>query len=234
VSLSPDGQLVASASDGPIVCHRYGPLGLPPQVFGVAAVGCGPDYGIVRLFDLSTGQELGSLKHQGTAHSVSFSPDGKLLASGGGGAAKLWDLAAGSASTIIEGGDGVEVYCVSFSPDGLTLAVGVGSRDFGGSQDEVRLWDLKMGHERAVLSGRRGKVRSLAFSPDGKALVTGSGEAVVLWDLPKLQDTQNHGLLPCLPAQNGQNGQSSPNEKSSGLISGRSSGNALKKKSFSP
>jgi WD40 repeat protein len=184
VSLSPDGQLVASASDGPIVCHWYGPFGLPPQVFGVAGVGCGPDYGIVRLFDLSTGQELGNLKHKARAHSVSFSPDGKLLASGGGGAAKLWDLAAGSASTIIDSGDGVEVYCISFSPDGLTLAVGLGSRDSGGSRGEVRLWDLKMGHVRAVLSGRRGKVRSLAFSPDGKALVTGSGEAVVLWDLP--------------------------------------------------
>jgi WD40 repeat protein len=185
VSLSPDGRLVASASDGPIVCHYSGPCGLPPRIFGVSEVGCGPDFGIVRLFDVATGRETASLKHKWTAHSVSFSPDGQLLASGGGGVAKLWDLATGNASTIIEAGDGLDVYCVSFSPDGRTLAVGVGSEDFHGSQGEMRLWDMQAGRVRAVLRGEMDKVRSLAFAPDGEALVTGSGEAVVLWDLAR-------------------------------------------------
>jgi WD40 repeat protein len=63
------------------------------------------------------------------------------------------------------------------------LAIGVGSRDFGGSHGEVKLWEMSRGRVRAVLKGEMGKVRSLAFTPDGKALVTGSGEAVVLWDL---------------------------------------------------
>jgi WD40 repeat protein len=218
----------ASTGPPPVVIGPKAVLLRTPDSFGHTAVAFSPDGRtvaagrmessgtVVSLCDVASGRERATIKASSVEScAVAFSPDGKLLASGGGGAAKLWDLATESASTIIEAGDGVEVYCVSFSPDGLTLAVGVGSRDFGGSHGEVRLWDLKMGRVRAVLSGRRGKVRSLAFSPDGKALVTGSGEAVVLWDLPKLQDTQNHGLLPCLPAQNGQNGQSSPNEKSS-------------------
>src|SRR5262249_1693290 len=142
VAVSPEGRGVASAPDGPIVCHYSGPFGLPPRFFGVVEVGCGPDYGIVRLFDVATGQEKASLKHDWTAHSVAFSPDGRLLASGGGGAAKLWDLATGKARTIIQVEADLDVYCVSFSPDGRTLAVGVGSRDFDGSYAEARLWDM--------------------------------------------------------------------------------------------
>ena len=182
VSLSPDGQLVASASDGPIVCHADGPFGLLPQIFGVAAVGCGPDYGIVRLFDVPTGEAKASLKHDWTVHSVSFSPDGKVLASGGGGAVKLWDLSSRKARTLLTVESDLEVYCVSFSPDGQTLAVGGGGGGFDRSYGEVKLWDLKMGRIRAVIKGEMRKIRSLAFAPDGKSLVTGSGEVVVQWD----------------------------------------------------
>jgi WD40 repeat protein len=137
----------------------------------------------VRLFDVTTGQEKASLKHKWTAHSVSFSPDGKLLASGGGGSAKLWDLVTGKSRTLLTVESGLDVYCVSFSPDDQTLAIGVGSRDIDGSHGEVRLWDMRLGCLRAVLTGNMGRVRSLSFAPDGKALVTGSREAVVLWDL---------------------------------------------------
>jgi WD40 repeat protein len=116
--------------------------------------------------------------------SVAFSPDGKLLASGGGGAAKLLDLTTNKVRIVIKAGSGLDVYCVAFSPAGGTLAVGVGSRAFDGSYGEVRLWDVGLGRVRAVLKGESGKVRSLAFAPDGKTLVTGSSRAVVLWDVP--------------------------------------------------
>ena len=187
----------ASTGPPPVVIGPKAVLLRTPDSFGLTAVAFSPDGRtvaagrmessgtVVSLCDVASGQERATIKASSVEScAIAFSPDGKLLASGGGGAAKLWDLATESASTIIEAGDGVEVYCVSFSPDGLTLAVGVGSRDFGGSRGEVRRWDLKMGHVRVVLRRGMGRVRSLAFSPDGKALVTGSGEAVVLWDLP--------------------------------------------------
>lgn len=174
VAISPDGRWVASASDGPIVGHTsYG-------LFSIS-VACGPDHGVVRLFDVTTGQQIASLEHEWTAHSVAFSPDGRLLASGGGGVAKLWDLTTNRVRTIAEAGADLDVYCVSFAPDGRTLAVGVGSRDFAGSYGEVRLWDVSGGRVRAVLRGGMGKVRSLSFAPDGKSLVTGSRGTVVLW-----------------------------------------------------
>ncbi len=180
IAVSPDGKRVASLSDGPMVCHRIG-----GGFFGFGARGwaCGPDHGIVRLFDVASGQERATLKHEGTVDSVSISPDGKLLASGGGLTAKVWDIATGHVCTIIRAESGLGVDYVSFSPDGRTLAVGIGSLDSRSQNSEVRLWDMSRGRVRAVLRGEMGEVHSLAFAPDGKVLVTGSGEAVVLWDL---------------------------------------------------
>jgi WD40 repeat protein len=180
VALSPDGQLVASASDGPIVCREIG-FGFFP--FRSRELGCGPDGGIVRLFDVATGQEKARLKHNWTANSVSFSPDGKVLASGGGGAAKLWDLDKEKVRTLLAVENELEVYCVAFSPDGRTLAIGVGRKMFNRSYGEVKLWDMSRGCVRAVLKGAMGRVSSLSFAPDGNALATGSGEVVVLWDV---------------------------------------------------
>src|SRR5262249_2199776 len=56
---------------------------------------------------------------------------------------------------------------------------------------EVHLWDVAAGKERAVLRGHHDIVRVLAFSPDGKALASGTGlpsnpeGEVLLWDVPR-------------------------------------------------
>ena len=173
VAVSPDGKLVATAAQGGVVCRSF---------FGLSGwgVGCGPGPGVVRVFDLASGVERARHEHGYQARSVSFSPDGKTLASGGG-VAKLWDLATGEGRTIIDASDDLAVYCVAFSPDGGTLAIGLGSPDFSGSAGEVRLWDVAGGRVRAWLRGEAGKIRALAFGPDGKTLVTGSSTAIVLW-----------------------------------------------------
>jgi WD40 repeat protein len=82
------------------------------------------------------------------------------------------------------------VTAVAFSPDGLTVAFGtaVFSRFDKGCPTpchEVGLLDVASGTRAAALSGHKGPVNALAFSPDGKTLTTGSWEAVKSWDLTR-------------------------------------------------
>ncbi len=126
---------------------------------------------------------------QGGVPSVAFSPDGRLLAAGSkGGAAVVWDVAAGRLRHACRANaptpppfemiDTVEA--VAFRPDGRLLASG----DFRG---EVRLWDVETGAEvaraRRSPKGAPGQVWCLQFSPSGRYLAAGGGLGVVVWEL---------------------------------------------------
>jgi len=68
-----------------------------------------------------------------------------------------------------------KVLAVAFSPDGETLASS--SRD-----GIIRLWDVRRGTERAIITGRPMSARTLLFSPDGATLIAAGTAAVHLWD----------------------------------------------------
>lgn len=60
---------------------------------------------------------------------------------------------------------------VALSPDGSLLA---------SAQDRfVKLWDVNKGQERETLEGHKGMIRTMAFSPDGRWLATGSQDQTV-------------------------------------------------------
>jgi WD40 repeat protein len=117
------------------------------------------------------------LSDQAKVRSVSYSPDGKTLASASGdNMVKLWDVVTGKELNTLKGHqDGVS--SVSFFPDGKTLA----SASLDGT---VKLWDVGTGKELNTLKGNQHRVISVSFSPDGKTLAFASIDGTVkLWDV---------------------------------------------------
>ena len=129
-----------------------------------------PDYPII--FSTPDGSH-----HDGAGMSVSFSPDGKTLASGfWDKTIRLWDVETGKEKSLLSGHTD-RVWSVSFSPDGKTLASGYWN-------NPIRLWDVETGKEKFQLSGHTNTVNSVSFSPDGKTLASGSGDKTIrLWNV---------------------------------------------------
>ncbi|MFB4315879.1 WD40 repeat domain-containing serine/threonine protein kinase [Actinomadura sp. 21ATH] len=117
--------------------------------------------------------------HTQAVLAVAFSPDGRILATGGGdNTVRLWNVAAGTPIGRPLTGHTRRVGAVAFSPDGRLVA--------SGSDDEtVRLWDVAAGTPIGEpLTRHSGVVQSLAFSPDGRTLATASyDDRVLLWNV---------------------------------------------------
>ncbi|MGB8686247.1 MAG: CHAT domain-containing protein, partial [Microcoleus sp.] len=115
--------------------------------------------------------------HSISVSSVSFSTDGKTLASGSyDKTIKLWDVTTGKAIRTLLGHSDV-VSSVSFSTDGKTLASGSGDKT-------IKLWDVTTGKAIRTLQGHSKMVQDVSFSPDGKTLASGSYDNTIkLWDV---------------------------------------------------
>ena len=129
--------------------------------------------GGIRLWNLETGELLAALKgHSGFVYSVQITPNGRFAISGSEDTTvKVWDLERGTCIGTLEGHSG-KVYSVTISPDSTLIAT------TGFTDQTVRLWDWESGACLWVIKQDAFPI-SVAFSPDGSRLVTGTTDGDV-------------------------------------------------------
>jgi WD40 repeat protein len=180
VAFSPDGKRLAAgegdtvrvwnAASGEIVLSAkfsYAEhVAFSPDGGHIAAVGGGR----LKVWDAATGQEVMTASQCESC--VSYSPDGRRLASAGEqNTAKIWDAPSGKLLLTLTGHTD-EITSLAFSTDGKRLV--------SGSMDKtVKLWDAETGHEVFTLREHGNAVSGVAFSRDCRFLATASFDGTV-------------------------------------------------------
>ena len=143
----------------------------------------------LRLYDLASDKPVERFPgFQGDAQDLTFTDGGRrlLTVDHRDGMVRIWDVEAGREGRSFQAVPAAErnlshhVRRTVLSPDGKTLAVAyeqVETGGFGGGPHLVRLWDVAGEREVHRLEGHRHYVLDMAFSPDGRFLVTAGERA---------------------------------------------------------
>lgn len=162
-------------------------------------IATGGFYGILRLWSVSAGSEMFTLREKPGAPlrfdrrndvtSLCFSPDTRILASGHANSLiYLWNTASGKFLKRLQGHCGT-IMSLSFSPDGKFLLSG--SRDH-----TLKLWDVREGREFDTLRQHIASVNGVAYSPDGTMFASGSSdETVKVWNASHVFSSDFNELL---------------------------------------
>lgn len=159
----------------------------------------------VKLYDLTTRQEIMSFDEKNSVSAITFSPDGKHLLfdssyrgfSSYDEKIKIVDISTGREMREIQWQTGT-VYSATYSPDGKLVLFG--GFDSASSDGILTLWDLSLAKAvRTVVASKAaflsiGWVEAISYSANGEyALSGGSDNSVILWNAKNL--TQSKKLV---------------------------------------
>ena len=208
VTISQDGDMIASASDDGTVRlwntqnyqlirglklqsdpsnqkhYRVNAIALSPDGHTLASVRGLSGYGesIIEMWDIETGELLHTLKgHTREVAAITFSPDGRTLATGGLSGdylIRLWNTQTGKLK-ITYAGHPAGTRALEFSPDGKYIA----STSAAYRDGEVQLWDIVTGRNWKIPIELPYGIFSLAFSSDGSQLACGGRQKIEIWDV---------------------------------------------------
>ncbi|MHC5857390.1 WD40 domain-containing protein [Nostoc sp.] len=139
----------------------------------------GSNDGLLRLWNVNTGECFQILQgHKSWVTYTTISPNGQMLASGSSDrTVKVWNLRSGSCVKTIEASNSWILPTV-FSSDGQVLALA--------DKATIHLWNISTGEHTKILQGDTASpwLKSIAFSPDGNLLATGSEDCTIkLWHI---------------------------------------------------
>lgn len=152
----------------------------PPTLRGIDLYGDPlPPRAALRFGTVRTGFARAAISprgHRAAVRVLCFSPDGRLLASGGDdGVAIVWEVASGRAIATFP--DHVPaVSALAFSPDGKTLTTGEAA-----TTADILLWDVRRKIKRTLYDAHNRGVTSLCYSPDGRTLLSVGGDGRARW-----------------------------------------------------
>jgi WD40 repeat protein len=195
LALSPDGaRLAAGGKDGAVQLWRLD--GEPDRFFGpfdapvccvtflargqylAAAIGNrinAAEPGELRLWRMSDFAAIGRLGEPNGVWALAAAAEHKWLAwSSGARRVTIWEMTAQDRHNFPPLKSGATALAMSH--DGQWLAAG--------DDWVIHLWDVRRREDRATLTGHKGRVSALAFSPDGRQLLSGAGDRrLITWDL---------------------------------------------------
>lgn len=202
LAFRPDGKLLAVGNRSEVLLIDSGSgdlVGrLPGQTAHVTALTYSPDgrqlsvasgepgkAGEIRFYTTSTKDNTNTApthvikEHKDIIYNLTFSPDGKLLASCGyDRSIKLWDTASAKlVRTLQDHSD--TIYGLAFSPDGQLLASAAADR-------AVKIWEIGTGKRLYTLGESTDWVYAVAWSPDGKRVAAGGvDKSIRVWEASK-------------------------------------------------
>ncbi|MEL6271266.1 MAG: WD40 repeat domain-containing protein [Chloroflexota bacterium] len=194
IAVSPDGAITAVGSSVGIWLYDTTAIDteLEPQLIVTAGevgdIAYSPDGttiafsnsedSIINFVDVASGELTGNFDPEFTTNQLRYSPDGSMLALGGGSQGlMIWDVAGQSVVLRDENTSLGSTAPVVFSPDGSTVASGA-------SSSTLYMWDVAGDGLPMELAGHTSTIYEITFSPDGATLATGSSDRTIrLWNM---------------------------------------------------